>query len=397
MDYSQPISIYFHIPFCIKKCGYCDFNSYAGKERLIPLYVDCLIKEMRSVIKNFHNKHDVQTVFFGGGTPSLLSVDNFKKIFDTLGSLFNVNPDSEISLEVNPGTVDLTYLRKLKSIGFNRISFGVQSTNVKELQMLGRIHSKEEIFRSWESARIAGFSNLNIDLIYGLPDQTIDNWKSNILDILNLVPEHISLYALSIEKNTRFGSRAKTGLIKIPDPDLAAEMYEWSSDTLEKADFRQYEISNWSKKGFECRHNLQIWRNLNYIGFGAGAHGFIKNIRLANAQKIGDYIKRINNYAFSDHEIGIENISLSPANVSRIPISRFENMQETLMLGLRLINEGVSNKDFHKRFEVDLMDIFRTEILELTELELLDWDEKKLKLTSKGRLLSNQVFMRFVN
>jgi oxygen-independent coproporphyrinogen-3 oxidase len=399
MKISQPTSIYLHIPFCIKKCGYCDFASYAGKENLIPEYVDCLKKEMEFVAAKNKEKLEVHTIFFGGGTPSLLSIAQLETLFDTIGSIFYILPGTEISLEANPGTLDPDYIIELKKLGINRLSIGVQSTNEKELTQLGRIHNRAEIFRSVEIARNARFNNLNLDLIYGLPDQALRDWKSSLLDIVDLSPEHISLYALTIEDGTPFGSKARMGLLNYPDPDLAADMYNWSSELLEKKGYEQYEISNWAKKGFECRHNLQTWRNKNYLGFGAGAHGFINNMRLANALRIGDYLKRIESYSIFEEENPKvnEKFPISPATVYKTIISRFTSMQETLMLGLRLTNEGVLDSDFIDNYGESIMTVFGKEISELIQLDLLDWKMGALMLTKKGRLLGNQVFLRFVN
>jgi oxygen-independent coproporphyrinogen-3 oxidase len=397
MNNSQPLSLYFHIPFCVKKCGYCDFNSYAGKEDLIPAYVECLKKEMEFVAANSKEKLDVHTIFFGGGTPSLLSIAQLATLFKTIRAIFNILSDTEISLEANPGTLVPEYLIELRKISINRLSIGVQSTNDKELFQLGRIHNRAEIFSSVETARTAGFTNINLDLIYGLPDQTLREWKASLLDIVNLSPEHISLYALTIEDRTLFGSKAKKGLLNIPDPDLAADMYNWSSEILEKNNYKQYEISNWAKKGFECRHNLQTWRNQYYLGFGAGAHGFYDNIRLANALRIGDYIKRMENHAIFEEEYAEIKFPISPATVYKRKISRFTSMQETLMLGLRLTSEGVSDQKFQENYTQSVMNIFGKEISDLIQLNLLQWNRGALMLTRKGRLLGNQVFMRFVN
>lgn len=397
MNNSQPISLYLHIPFCVKKCGYCDFNSYGGREELIPAYVDSLNKEMEFVAAKRKEKLDVHTIFFGGGTPSLLSITQLSTILRTIGALFNILPDAEISLEANPGTLTPEYLVELRNIGFTRLSIGVQSTNEKELVQLGRIHNRAEIFRSVDTARSAGFTNINLDLIYGLPDQTLREWKESLFDIVNLNPEHISLYALTIENGTPFGSKARKGLLNIPDPDQAADMYNWSSEVLEKNNYNQYEISNWAKKGFECRHNLQTWRNQYYLGFGAGAHGFYDNIRMANALRIGDYIKRMENHSFCAEEYAEIIFPLSPAMVYKRNISRFTSMQETMMLGLRLTNEGVVGQKFQERYGQPVVNVFGKEISELIQVDLLEWNNGALKLTKKGRLLGNQVFMMFVN
>ena len=396
MIISEPISIYLHIPFCSKRCGYCDFTTYAGKESLIPAYVDSLCNEIKSVSDISNEKILAQTIFFGGGTPSLLTLGQYEKIFETMESCFKVLPKAEISLEANPGSVNQDYLRGLSEIGFNRISLGAQSTNDEELQFLGRIHNREDIFNSVLAARVAGFKNINLDLIFGLPGQKLGNWKNSLTEITALDIEHISLYALSIEKGTPFGIMAEKGLMSIPDPDLGAEMYEWAGDELDNIGFQQYEISNWARSSFSCKHNLQYWRNLPYLGFGVGAHGFAKNMRISNAIRIQDYINRIEKRSVQINGIAVGSFPVSPATVSSQPVSKYTSMQETLMLGMRLTNEGVSTRVFSDRFDQQLVDVFGKEISELLELQLIEWFGESLRLTRRGRLLGNQVFMRFV-
>lgn len=393
----EPTSLYFHIPFCIHRCGYCDFNTYAGKNDLIPAYVEALRKEIKTVSNNIEGKLEVNTIFFGGGTPSLINYDQFSGLLKTIQQSFTINKNAEISLEANPGTVNIEYLKSLIELGFNRLSLGVQSTDPDELRLLERIHSREDIFGSVESARIAGFKNLNLDLIYGLPDQTIKTWKSSLLDVVKLKPEHLSLYALSIEKGTSFGLKVKKGLMNFPDPDLAADLYIWSSKELEKSGFQQYEISNWAKNGYECKHNLQIWHNRSYLGFGAGAHGYANNLRVSNVLRIKEYINRIANDNNLENGKIIRVFPLSPATISKTKISTRIKMQESLMLGLRLTHEGVSAKEFQKNYGESLMEKFGKEITALVNLNLLEWRNDSVRLTQRGRLLGNQVFLRFVD
>ena len=396
MTTSEPISIYLHIPFCSKRCGYCDFTTYAGKESLIPAYVDSLCHEIKFVTDSCNERILAPTIYFGGGTPSLLTLQQYEKIFDTLESCFIVMPNAEISLEANPGSVNRDYLSGLSEIGFNRISLGAQSTNDEELQFLGRIHNREDIFKSVQAARIEGFNNLNLDLIFGLPGQKLENWKKSVTEVVAQDIEHISLYALSIEKGTPFGVLAEKGLMNIPDPDLAAEMYEWAGAELDKNGFQQYEISNWARSSFNCKHNLQYWRNLPYLGFGVGAHGFARNMRISNVLRIQDYINRIGKSSVLVERNATGSYPTSPATVSSKPVSGYTRMQETLMLGMRLTKEGVSTKAFSDRFRQQLMDVFGKEISELLKLQLIEWFGESLRLTQHGRLLGNQVFMRFV-
>jgi len=386
-------SLYFHIPFCVHRCAYCDFNTYAGQESLIPAYVDALCSEIRGVAASASQRLEAHTIFFGGGTPSLLSSSQFESILETTRDFFDLTPDAEISLEANPGTVTLDSLRDLRSLGFNRLSLGVQSTHPDELRQLERIHDYFDVIDAVAWARRAGFENLNLDLIFGLPEQSLACWQATVKMILGLHPEHLSLYALTVEHGTPFGCWAQRGLLPMPDPDAAADMYEWAGETLETAGFEQYEISNWAKPGKQCRHNLTYWRNQPYLGFGAGAHGSAGGLRVANLLRIKTYNEHLN----PNHPIPHTSFPLSPATVHQTKISRRVEMQETMLTGLRLTREGVSSEDFSVRFGVQMQAVFDKEIDDLVGLGLLEWAGTILRLTKRGRLLGNQVFMRFVD
>jgi oxygen-independent coproporphyrinogen-3 oxidase len=386
-------ALYFHVPFCTHRCAYCDFNTYAGQESLIPDYVEALCREIEIVARSSPEPFSAHTIFFGGGTPSLLSAAQFESILDTVRKLFQLDSNPEISLEANPGTVSLDSLRDLHSLGFNRISLGVQSANPDELRQLERSHNYFDVIDAVTWARRAGFDNLNLDLIFGLPEQTLQRWQATVKLVLDLHPEHLSLYALTVEHGTPFGRWAQHGLLSVPDPDTAADMYEWAGETLEAAGFEQYEISNWAKPGRQCLHNLQYWRNMPYLGFGGGAHGCAGGLRISNVMRIKTYLDRLqpgpllSNYTFP----------FSPATVNQIQISRRVKMQETMLTGLRLTREGVSAVDFAARFGAQMQDVFGREIDELIGLSLLEWAGPVLRLTKRGHLLGNQVFMRFVD
>ncbi|HEY3311187.1 MAG TPA: radical SAM family heme chaperone HemW [Anaerolineales bacterium] len=386
----MPASLYFHVPFCSHRCAYCDFNTYAGQEEAIPAYVEALCEEIRAVGDAAPDKH-VGTIFFGGGTPSLLRGEQFRKIFESIRRYFEVVPGAETSLEANPGTVTAESLGELRSIGFNRISYGVQSTNPEELRMLERIHSYEDVIDAFTWSRRAGFDNLNFDLIYGLPEQTLERWQQSVRLVSELKPEHISAYALTLEHGTPFGRWAARGLLPIPDPDLAASQYEWAAEFLAGKGYEQYEISNWSFPGRQCRHNLQYWRNLDYLGLGAGAHGYASGCRYSNVLRIKTYIERLK----QDSTGGLP-YPLSPAAVNQHWNSPRDDMQETMMTGLRLTQEGVSGRGFRERFGVEIGEAFGKEIGQLVKLGLLEWADDRLCLTVRGRLLGNQVFMEFV-
>jgi oxygen-independent coproporphyrinogen-3 oxidase len=315
-------------------------------------------------------------------------------------------------------------LAQLRKAGMNRISFGVQSANAEELRMLERAHSFTDVINAVKWSRQAGFDNLNLDLIYALPEQTLQTWQVTLELALALHPEHLSLYALTLEHGTPFGRWASRGLLPLPDPDLAADMYEWSAEFLAQHGYVQYEISNWARDdgadsadggpltvdrktsdvgespstvhrlpSFACQHNLQYWRNLDYLGLGAGAHGYANGVRYSNVLRIKTYIDRLSNL-----EYPISNFAfpITPATVNQHKNTSRDDMQETMMTGLRLTGEGVSAAIFQSRFGVALTDAFSKEIDELLGYGLLEWAGESLRLSERGRLLGNQVFMRFV-
>ena len=402
-----PISIYLHIPFCTHRCGYCDFNTYAGIESLIPDYTTALCTEIQSVASASPPDLQVQTVFFGGGTPSLLPLKSIEDIIGQLNRSFNILSDAEISLEANPGTLSHEFLFGLFELGVNRISLGVQSANPDELRLLERIHDFPAAIQSAYWVRKAGFRQLNLDLIFGLPEQSLDAWQQSLKHALALHPEHLSLYALSLESGTPFGCWAARGLISTPDPDLSAEMYEWSSELLVGSGYAQYEISNWAKlsageqisatnsPAFACRHNLQYWRNLPYLGFGAGAHGYAAGARTANLLSPSAYIKQLGTIPEVKPPF-----PFSPANETSTSIDPQTEIGETMMMGLRLTREGISEEVFYNRFHTNLAEIFPEQIDRLIQWDLLEWasshSRRVLRLTGRGRLLGNRVFAEFI-
>ncbi len=402
-----PYSLYLHIPFCQHRCGYCDFNTYAGLEDLIPAYVEAMCEEIRGLADEAGERLPAHTIFFGGGTPSLLPAVEVERILQTLEAAFDLQPSLEITLEANPGTLSLEYLRELHRLGINRLSLGMQSADPHELRLLERIHSYPEVIQAVSWARRAGFDNLNLDLIFGLPEQALETWQRSLRLALGLQPEHFSLYALTLEHGTPFGRWAKRGLLSEPDPDTAADMYEWAAEELDTFGYAQYEISNWGRRKADfaetrldsqglaaCHHNLQYWRNLPYLGFGAGAHGYAGSMRTADVLSPRVYIHRQQNptrraLCFPE----------TPATASAQPVDRTAEIGETMMMGLRLTREGVPAKGFHERFGQGLEEVFGPQIQRLTGLGLLEWagpDRESLRLTPRGRLLGNQVFMEFI-
>ena len=391
----QPTSLYIHFPFCKHRCAYCDFNTYAGQESKIPAYVDALCREIRWVGSSSGEKLPVHTIFFGGGTPSLLDPRQVESILTACQEEFSIQTGVEISMEANPGTVSLEALTAMRAIGVNRLSFGMQSAHPDDLRLLERQHDTYDVINAITWARQAGFDSLSLDLIFGLPFQTLDRWQDTLETAVGLDPDHLSLYALTIEHGTPFQGWLRHGLVPLPDDDLAADMYDYASERLARAGFQQYEISNWAKVNngtlAACRHNLQYWRNQPYLGFGAGAHGYHSGFRLINAAAIPAFIERC-------QTMPVEPFPVSPATIQAIPIDRWTEIQETMMVGLRLTDEGVSAEAFQPRFGLSLTSIFGRDIDDLTQKGLLEWCRggKTLRLSPRGRLLGNAVFRRFV-
>jgi oxygen-independent coproporphyrinogen III oxidase len=398
-----PYSLYLHIPFCTHRCNYCDFNTYAGIQELIPAYVQALQAEILLIAQSLDARLPIGTIFFGGGTPSLLPASVLGPIMHTLQDVFDLGNDIEITLEANPGTLSYTYLQEIKQMGINRLSLGMQSAHPDELKFLERQHNFIDVVQAVKWSRQAGFENLSLDLIFGLPDQNPAVWGDSLDLALSLAPEHFSLYALTIEPGTPLGAWFNRGLIPEPDPDLAAEMYEFASEKLSLGGYLQYEISNWAQSmeadhqsftsapALASRHNLQYWYNLPYLGLGAGAHGFAHGCRTVNQLSPQKYIQKLKNSISSEYDF--------PKTVATVDIERVDRQREiseTMLMGLRLTREGVSNERFNTRFDISMDDVFGNEIYELMEAGLLEWQADHLRLTPKGRFLSNQVFRRFV-
>ncbi len=392
-------SIYIHIPFCKQRCSYCDFNTYAGVEMLIPRYMQALRQELKFVALSAPARLPIHTIFFGGGTPSLISAVEFEKVFKSISEFYNLINDVEVTIEANPGTLSLEYLQDLRSMGVNRLSLGMQSSQPSELHLLERQHDFSAVVQSAGWARQAGFENLNLDLIFGIPYQTLESWQATLQLAINLTPEHLSLYALTLEKGTPLEDKVARGLVSTPDEDLAADMYELAADMLDKAGYFQYEISNWAKRDREgellsCLHNLQYWRFLPYLGFGAGAHGFANQTRTANVLAPARYIELMTTEQREEELV----FPASPAAAEVSAVDRQRAIGEYMLMGLRLVQEGVSEQDFQERFKTSLEDEFGPVIEKLIKKGLLEHihDKQLLRLTQRGRLLGNQVFREFI-
>jgi oxygen-independent coproporphyrinogen III oxidase len=387
----MPLSIYLHIPFCTTKCTYCAFNTYTHLENLIPPFVDALSAEVNFLASGLTERTDIGTVFFGGGTPTLLSPQQLGRILQQIRERFNLLHDAEITAEANPNDLDLAYLKALREVGFNRLSIGMQSSNANELRLFARRHDYETVIEVIPQTREAGFDNINLDLIYGIPNQTLETWRETLDATITLNPEHISLYALGLEDDTPLKEWVEQGRVPSPDDDLTADMYELATEMLGEAGYVQYEISNWSKPGREARHNLQYWKNLPYAGLGPGGHGFAGGVRYATILSPQRYIKTIQEAKGKSFKF-----PYTPATVDAVIVERDAEIAETLIMELRLLKDGVSRRNFSDRFGVDLVELHQPVISKYQRYGLLEVTDERVRLTREGRLLSNTIFRELV-
>ena len=366
--------IYVHIPFCKKKCNYCDFCSYPSLISKQDEYCNSLIKEA-NLYKN--NGIMADTVYFGGGTPTLLSPDNIKRIADSIFASFNVMPNAEITIEANPCTVTGALARGLKSAGFNRVSLGAQSFSDLELSSLGRLHTSSDTEKSFKFLRDAGFSNISLDLMYAIPEQTMDTLSTSINRVLNLSPEHISCYGLKIEENTPFDVMLSRGEIAEKSDDEYADMYDLICKKLTGAGYVQYELSNFSKPGYESRHNLKYWQAEEYVGLGASAASFYNDERYTRTSDLSSYMTNFE-------------------NAEKYSLSKEDKMSEFMFLSLRLTSLGASKAEFEKRFSKKIEEVFADAIKKHTKSGmLLDLGDRYV-LSSKAYYISNSVLCDFV-
>jgi oxygen-independent coproporphyrinogen-3 oxidase len=383
------LALYLHIPFCRHRCSYCDFNTYTSLGDLKAAYTTALCREIEQVGQLAGGKRPCHTIFFGGGTPSLMSPVMLEQILQTTCRYFALTDDAEITMEANPGTVDREYLTAVHQPGINRLSFGVQSAIASELALLEREHDFPAVVAAVADARAAGFTNFSLDLIYGVPGQTLASWEQSLRAALALEPPHISLYCLTIEPGTPMNRWLGNGRIQPPDPDLAADQYELAGQILAEHGLIQYEISNWALPDYECRHNLVYWRNQEYLGLGAGAHGSANGYRYEIVKQPRVYIRRMENAATGP-------FPLSAAAAAHHAVDRAEAMSDTVITQLRLLQEGLDLDAFQSRFGQSLDDAFDGTVSQLVEWGLLMVGNGRLRLTRKGRFLSNQVFYRFM-
>jgi len=373
------LGLYLHIPYCLHKCGYCDFNSHPENQEESIRYVDALLKELRAYSSK---KYTVPTVFLGGGTPTTLLPSQLKQILDTVQQSFNLTPDCEITIEANPATLKLQALQEIRAAGYNRISIGVQSFDEKELKLLERVHNQEEIHSTIQQARSAKFENLSMDLMFALPDQTIEKWCSHLKQAINKNPDHLSTYNLTIEPSTAFFKLHKKGKLCLPHEDIQLEMYKTTIQTLENAGYQQYEISNFSKPGMESQHNINYWNNGEYLGVGAGASSYLNGERFKNTNLPSNYIR----------EIGVKKNAIE----TRERLEPIQAMGETLMLGLRLL-KGISIDVFENRFEVSFQKVYGKILEPLLNQELITFNQNRIALSRKGLFLADSVILKFIS
>lgn len=387
----KEVGIYVHIPFCKHKCYYCDFISFADKNSLIDEYIKWLNYEIKEVGQgnrlDYENKLDdlvfVKTIYIGGGTPSFIESKYITEILKTIKENFVVDEDAEITMEMNPGTVNENKLKDYYNCGINRLSIGLQETNNALLKEIGRIHTYEDFKNTYSLVRNVGFKNINVDLMLGLPNQNILDLENSINKILDLDPEHISVYSLILEENTVLKNKVDQGILTLPEDEMERKMYYTVKNMLENNGYIHYEISNFAKKGFESKHNLDCWSQKEYMGFGAAAHSYTNNFRFSNIENIEEYINNFKNNKEEDNLIFHEKQN------------RESKMKEYMMLGLRKI-EGVNIQQFKNKFVENPIFIFRKEIEKLVNEELLEVDGNFIKLTKKGLDLANLVWEEFV-
>ena len=428
MTDKKELELYVHIPFCVRKCAYCDFLSGPAGEAEKAAYVDALLTEIRSRKENYKD-YRVSTVFLGGGTPSILEGEDAARIFHTIRESFEVSPDAEITMEVNPGTVTREKAEAWKRAGVTRLSIGLQSVNDRELKMLGRIHTYSEFVRTWELVRRTGFDNVNIDLISAIPGQTQESWEKTLRTVAELGPEHLSAYSLIVEEGTLFyeryggengpadaGNPALISLPALPDEDTEREIYRMTERILREYGYHRYEISNYARKGYECRHNLGYWERVEYLGLGLGASSLVSALtgefRFHNTSDMEKYRKFFGRkYENAEKDMQTETggetggspespqedirKKAGPAAEEVEELDANDRMEEFMFLGLRKM-AGISCEAFRRKFGKPIEEVYGHQIARFTELGLMEREGGRLRLTEKGIDVSDSVFVEFM-
>ena len=375
---NKEIGIYVHIPFCKRKCDYCDFISYSNKDSKIQEYIEAVKKE----IELQKIKSEITTIYVGGGTPSYIESKYIKEIIEEIKKK-NVSNDAEITIEVNPGTVTLEKLRDYKECGINRLSIGLQTTQNNLLKQIGRIHDFEQFIETYKMARKEGFENINVDLMLGLPNQRIKDLKDSLEKVIELQPEHISVYSLIIEEGTPICNKIEKGDLELPEEELERNMYWYVKNTLELNGYKHYEISNFARKGYESKHNMNCWKQKEYVGIGLAAHSYRDITRYSNTEQMGEYIRNVKNQNLERNRI-IHEIQKED-----------DTKKEYMILGLRQI-DGIKISKFKEKFGDNPIYLFRNELKKLSDENLIYVDEDNIKLTNKGIDFANLVWEEFV-
>jgi oxygen-independent coproporphyrinogen-3 oxidase len=374
----QRVSIYVHIPFCARRCGYCDFNTYAWRGSIVRETLEAICCHIESLDSE---EFVVPTIFFGGGTPSFPDPELVIRILNTIRSRFRVLPDAEVSIEANPGTGDRSRFTALRQAGFNRLSMGVQAFDDHLLKVLGRTHSASEAIRSYEAARAAGFENINLDLMFALPDQTVRQWQYTLRTAVSLQPEHLSCYALTIEPHTPFYTMYLRGQLSLPDEETDLRMYQYTIRALIRAGYEHYEISNFARPGYRCRHNMVYWRNEEYLGFGPGAVSYRNGVRWKCLSNPHRYVQAVRGgLSLVEEEERLE------AGAS---------LGETIMLMLRL-RDGVDVKAVEDRYGVNLEQRYARQLHRLQQQRLLEVTPDRWRITPKGLPIANTICAEFL-
>lgn len=376
---NKPLEIYVHIPFCVKKCNYCDFLSMPCDEETKDAYMEALCTEIAGKASRYAD-FEVVSIFIGGGTPSTVKPMHIKRLMGVIHENYKICKEAEITIEVNPGTVNQEALMTYREAGINRLSIGLQTANEAERLRLGRIHSYDDFLKAYFSAREVGFSNINVDVMSAIPGQTLESYLETLKKLVSLdpAPEHISAYSLIVEEGTPFYEEEENGTLDVPDEDTERRMYEMTKEVLLRYGYHRYEISNYAKDGYECRHNKGYWERTDYVGFGIGSASLIGTLRFANREELDDYIET----------------PLS-REVVESKLTKEEEMSEFMFLGLRL-SEGILVERFEVLFSCKLSDVFGPVIKKHIGQELLEETEGRIRLTNKGMDVANYVMADFL-
>lgn len=377
----EELGIYIHIPFCKQKCFYCDFCSFANKNEMQGKYVETVINEIKNITHK--EKYTVTTIYLGGGTPSILNPDYIKSILQEIKSSFEILDDAEITIEINPGTVNEEKLKKYKEYGINRLSIGLQSANDKILKKIGRIHDYKQFEETFFYARKCGFKNINVDLMIGLPTQAVEDVKQTLEKIIQKNPEHISVYSLIIEEGTIIEKLINENKLQLPDEETERIMYWTVVNELKENGYNQYEISNFSKKTYESKHNTNCWKQKQYIGLGTSAHSYLNKKRYSNTNNIEEYIKNIQENNIS------KNITIHEEQTEE------STMNEYMLLGLRMI-QGININEFKQKFKIDPTIKYKEILEKLQKENLIQITKTSIKLTRQGIDFGNIVWEEFI-